>query len=118
MPVCGAVDGVDPEATVVVDCVALWVSNLMERGGRNGSWEEDTVADARELATALAARPGLTIVVTNEVGSGVVPDNVAARAYRDVLGRVNQVLVSRADSAHLCVAGRLLALQPAGSLGV
>lgn len=113
-----AVTGADAQATVVIDCLALWVANLMGDDAPDGSWEDDTVAAADELAARLASRPGLTIVVTNEVGSGIVPDNASARAYRDVLGRVNQVLVAQADAAHLCVAGRLLALHPADSLGV
>jgi len=91
-----ALESVPGGDTVIVDCLSLWVAN----GG-----ESDGVA---ELA---AARAGLTIAVTNEVGSGIVPDNALARAYRDELGRVNAEWVQAADEAYLVVAGRTLRLE-------
>lgn len=82
-------------ATVVVDCLSLWVAN----GG----------GDARAAETA-AARTALTIAVTNEVGLGIVPANALARAYRDELGRVNAAWVAAADEAYFVVAGKTLRL--------
>lgn len=88
---------------VVVDCLSLWVANVLER---------ETVEDAaREAARLAAARPGLTIAVTNEVGLGIVPDNELARRYRDVLGRVNAIWAAAADEAYFVVAGRALRLE-------
>jgi len=58
----------------------------------------------------LSTRRGDTIVVTNEVGDGVVPQWASARLFRDELGRANRALVEAADSSYLCVAGRLLPL--------
>jgi adenosylcobinamide kinase / adenosylcobinamide-phosphate guanylyltransferase len=99
------------EACVVVDCLALWVSNLM--AARVPS--ERVVADAERLAAALAGRPS-AIVVTNEVGMGVHPATELGRTFRDLLGRVNAAVALRADAAYLVVAGRLLPLAPAGDL--
>ena len=83
------------DATVVVDCLSLWVAN----GGR----------DAAAVETA-AARTALTIAVTNEVGLGIVPANALARDYRDELGRVNAAWVAAADEAYFVVAGKMLPL--------
>jgi adenosyl cobinamide kinase/adenosyl cobinamide phosphate guanylyltransferase len=87
-------------ATVVVDCLSLWVANVFERG------EPDD-----ETAAVAAARPGLTIAVSNEVGMGIVPENALARAYRDTLGRVNATWAAAATEAYLVVAGRALRLE-------
>ena len=88
--------------TAIVDCLSLWVANVFE------SRQVDTLSAT--AARAAAARPGLTIAVTNEVGLGIVPDNALARTYRDALGRVNAQWADAADEALLVVAGRSLAL--------
>ncbi len=101
-----AVRSVPDGATAVVDCLSLWVSNLIE----SRSAQEIEVA-ALAAAAAAHARTGLTVTVTNEVGFGIVPVNPLARSYRDVLGRVNAVWVDASDEAYLVVAGRMLRLQ-------
>lgn len=93
---------------VVVDCLSLWVSNLMEHGDD----EATTVARAEALGRWGAAYPGSVIVVTNEVGLGIVPMHPVSRDYRDRLGRVNAILSRHADRAQLVVAGRTLTLDP------
>jgi len=100
-----AVDGVDGDATLIVDCLSLWVSNLIERPAA------EIEAAAAAVAQIAAARPGLTVAVSNEVGLGIVPDNALARAYRDVLGRVNALWVAAADEAYFVVAGRAIELE-------
>jgi adenosyl cobinamide kinase/adenosyl cobinamide phosphate guanylyltransferase len=102
-----AVESTDPGACVVVDCLTLWVANLVEAGRTDDEIEGEATATAR----AAAARPGATLVITNEVGLGVVPDTPLGRRYRDVLGRVNALFVSAADEAVLVVAGRAIPLQ-------
>ena len=102
---CAALEA---EACVVVDCLSLWVSNLMERGDD----EATTLDRARALAGWAAAYRGDVIVVTNEVGLGIVPMHPVSRGYRDRLGRVNAVLAREADLAQLVVAGRTLTLDP------
>lgn len=91
----------------IVDCLTLWVANLLERG----DGEQAILEEAAETAAAAAARRVPTIVVTNEVGLGVVPATPLGRAYRDLLGSVNRVFVERADDARLVVAGRALRLE-------
>jgi adenosylcobinamide kinase/adenosylcobinamide-phosphate guanylyltransferase len=97
-----ALAGAPEDATAIVDCLSLWVANV---------FESRPVEELSAAAHVAAARPGLTIVVTNEVGLGIVPDNALARAYRDALGRVNAQWAEAADEAHLVVAGRTLALR-------
>lgn len=108
-----AVDSVDPEATVVIDCLGLWVTNRMLEDSSPAA--DELVEEAAGVALRLAARPGRTLVVTNEVGSGVVPATPLGRDFRDLLGLVNQAMVRAADDAYLVVAGRLLALNDPAS---
>lgn len=98
-----AVGLVDPRHTLIVDCLTLWVANRLD--------DDDLVDRAGDVALALARRPGLGLVVSNEVGSGIVPDNPAARRYRDLLGAVNAVLAHQAEEVYLVVAGRVIALE-------
>lgn len=92
-----AIERADTPA-VIVDCLSLWVSNLM----LDGRSEPDIIA----AAGCIVARAGRTVIaVSNEVGLGIVPDNALARAYRDVLGRVNQTVAAASSEAHLLVAG-------------
>jgi adenosyl cobinamide kinase/adenosyl cobinamide phosphate guanylyltransferase len=94
------------DAPAVVDCLTLWVSNLFGRG-----LGDDEILDlARSLATRAHGREGLTVVVSNEVGSGIVPADALSRRYRDVLGRVNAIFAAQAKAAFLVVAGRVLPL--------
>lgn len=112
-----AVDSAGLDATVVIDCLGLWVTNRMLDDPPATAVE--LIREAEALALRLAARPGRTLVVTNEVGSGVVPATPLGRDFRDLLGLVNQAMVRVADAAYLVVAGRLLALADpaAGSCG-
>lgn len=93
---------------LIVDCLALWVSNLMERGDD----EAAVLSHAERLAAAAAAHPGGVVVVTNEVGLGLVPMHPLSRDYRDWLGRVNATLARHASLVQLVVAGRTLTLEP------
>jgi adenosylcobinamide kinase/adenosylcobinamide-phosphate guanylyltransferase len=96
-------DALAKAGTVIVDCVTIWVSNLILAD--RGFGEQDAAARAEELAlTANGTRSGV-IVVTNEVGSGVVPDNALARQFRDCAGRANQVLAHAASEVHFMVSG-------------
>ena len=99
-------------ATVVVDCLSLWVANVLE-----AEWDESAIEDeAHAAASAAAARAAPTVAVSNEVGLGIVPVSPVARRYRDVLGRVNAAWAAAADESALVVAGRVLPLRPAETL--
>ena len=88
------------EATrpLLVDCLTLWLSNLMHAG-------HDVDAEIGRLCDALGAGPGPVVVVANEVGLGIVPENALARAFRDHAGRLNQRVAALADRVVLMVAG-------------
>jgi adenosyl cobinamide kinase/adenosyl cobinamide phosphate guanylyltransferase len=105
--VARAVGELEPNAFVVLDCLSLWVSNAIEAELS----DEQIVDEAREIAAALTKREAPAVVVTNEVGLGIVPVNALARRYRDTLGRVNATFVGEAERAYFVVAGKALALE-------
>ena len=95
--------------TVIVDCITLWVSNMILA---DEAMEERQVGErAESLARISAETPAAVIVVTNEVGSGVVPDNPLARRFRDCAGRANQVLAAAAREVYLMVSGIPVAIK-------
>jgi adenosylcobinamide kinase / adenosylcobinamide-phosphate guanylyltransferase len=103
----GALAGVEADV-VVVDCLTLWLSNLVLRGDSAAE-----VAGAVErLATALARRRFHAVLVTNEVGMGVVPESALGRLFRDVAGRAHQRLARDADRVYLAALGCVLRLRP------
>jgi adenosylcobinamide kinase/adenosylcobinamide-phosphate guanylyltransferase len=102
-----AIEDVPQGAFLIVDCLSLWVSNLLEAG-----WADETIeAEAQRAAGAAADRPAPTVVISNEVGLGIVPETPLGRRYRDVLGRVNATFAGAADEALFVVAGRTLSLR-------
>ena len=84
---------------LLIDCLTLWVSNLMMR--------EDADIDAKgvELVRAAAAGSAVCIFVTNEVGCGVVPDNAMGRRFRDLAGRLNQEMAKAAQEVYFLTFG-------------
>ncbi len=109
----GALTRIPDGALVLVDCLTLWVSNLMER-----SLSDSEIEERAGKATSLAAtRESPSIAVTNEVGSGIVPADDLARRFADVLGRVNAIWAQEAERVLLVAAGRVVPLSdPAGLL--
>jgi adenosylcobinamide kinase/adenosylcobinamide-phosphate guanylyltransferase len=95
-----------PGAAVLVDCLTLWLSNLMHAA-------RDVDAETRRLVDALAAARGPVVLVANEVGLGIVPENALARAFRDHAGRVNQAVAAAAGRVVLVAAGLPLTLKGA-----
>ena len=106
LDLAGALTGPGADALVIVDCLTVWVSNLMHRGDTDAAIEARS-AEAARLAVGRAAP---TVVVSNEVGLGVHPETALGLRYRDVLGRVNQQWAAVADRSLLLVAGRALTL--------
>jgi adenosylcobinamide kinase/adenosylcobinamide-phosphate guanylyltransferase len=89
---------IDEAAPVLVDCLTLWLSNRLLA---DANLEKETEA----LVSVLAHHMGPVVLVTNEVGSGIVPDNALARRFRDAQGRLNQRMAALADRVVLVVAG-------------
>jgi len=101
------VRGVPTDACLLVDCLSLWVANVLEDG-----WQDDAVEEeATAVAATAASREAMTVVVSNEVGLGVVPETPLGRRYRDVLGRVNAIFADAASEPLLVVAGRKIRLE-------
>jgi len=113
------------DAFVVLDCLGTLLGLAMEEafealhagalGDADAQILPEGLTDALDarfdpVVEWIATREGDTVVVTNEVGDGVVPGYASGRLFRDVLGRANRRLVDRADAAYLCVAGRLVDL--------
>lgn len=103
-----AVAAATSDEAVLIDCATLWLSNLMLAGR---AWE----AEADRLLAAIVAAPVPVVVVTNEVGAGVVPETPLGRRFRAAQGQLNQRLAAAADLVVLVVAGLPLALK--GTLG-
>jgi adenosylcobinamide kinase/adenosylcobinamide-phosphate guanylyltransferase len=91
-------------AAVLIDCLTLWLSNLLDT-------EADIEAETARLREALAERTGPTVVVSNEVGLGIVPDNALARRFRDLQGNLNQRLAAQAARVIMMVAGLAMAVK-------
>jgi len=106
----GAVGSAPAGAFVIVDCLTLWVSNLIEAGHDLAAIAEAATSVADEVVSRRS------VVVSNEVGLGVVPDNELARTFRDTLGQVNAIFAARAERSLLLVAGRGLELSGADDL--
>jgi adenosylcobinamide kinase/adenosylcobinamide-phosphate guanylyltransferase len=114
-----ALRDIAPNTCVLLDCLSLWVTNRLLDFGE--ALSEDDLArletalarDMRSLAEWAHERSAPTILVTNEVGGGIVPDTPLGRVFRDVLGRVNQQAAGAASKAWLLVAGRALELPAA-----
>ncbi len=83
---------------VLIDCLTLWLSNLMMQ-------DRDISAAQRELLAALGAVDSNVLLVTNEVGMGIVPDNALARRFRDDAGRLHQEIAASADEVWFVAAG-------------
>lgn len=96
---------------VVIDCLTLWVSNLLLRHEEDPEAERRIVEEAQALLAVHREQEATWIVVSNEVGLGVVPPTSLGRRYRDALGRVNQLVAAAADDACLLVAGLAMPLK-------
>lgn len=93
------------DTVVLVDCLTLWLSNVMLA-------DRDPDEAVAALLAALGATPGAVVLVSNEVGSGIVPDNALARRFRDAQGRLNAAAAERCDAAVLLLAGLPVRLKP------
>ena len=93
--------------TVLIDCLTLWLNNLMFEASEKGiQLDEDRVSEkTKEMIESAKKHPGDVILVTNEVGLGIVPDNKLARVYRDLIGRCNQCVGFYADRVFLVTCG-------------
>jgi adenosylcobinamide kinase/adenosylcobinamide-phosphate guanylyltransferase len=99
-----AVRNAPADQPLLVDCLTLWLSNRLLR-------DADLDEEMSALSETLALRTAATIVVANEVGLGIVPDNALARRFRDAAGKANQMLAAQADRVEFVAAGLALRLK-------
>ena len=92
---------------LVVDCLTLWINNLMYEAEREGGeiGEDEVAARCARVLEVCAQREGTVFFVTNEVGLGIVPDNALSRRYRDLVGRCNQTMAAGADEVIFAMSG-------------
>ena len=103
-------DGGD-ESVIIVDCLTLLLSNLLGTLPDPADFEESAVAEVAALLTLARQSKATFIIVSSEVGLGLVPENAAGRRYRDALGQINQMAAEAADEVYLMVAGQKLRLK-------
>lgn len=98
---------------LLVDCLTLWINNLLYEAEKRGEifTEEAAVGRCRELTDSCGTFGGTVIFVTNELGMGIVPDSETARRFRDIAGRCNQEIAAAADTVTLVVSGITLNLK-------
>ncbi|WP_374433249.1 bifunctional adenosylcobinamide kinase/adenosylcobinamide-phosphate guanylyltransferase [Tabrizicola sp.] len=106
LDLAGALRSARPGEAVLVDCATLWLTNHLLA-------EHDLTAETAGLIAALAACPAPVVIVTNETGWGIVPENALARRFRDAQGRLNQRLAAEADLVVTVIAGLPLVLKGA-----
>jgi adenosylcobinamide kinase/adenosylcobinamide-phosphate guanylyltransferase len=99
----------DHADVIVIDCLTLWLSNLILSDAHSAR----VAARVDELAAVLAVRSCHVIMVTNEVGMGLVPENALGRLFRDCAGRAHQRLARECDEVYAGVLGCILRLRPA-----
>ena len=110
-----AVERAGPDGVILIDCLTLWVNNLMYHARQKGHEvsEEDVAQLCSELCACCRASAADVIMVGNEVGMGVIPDNHDARHFRDLSGRCNQCIADEADEVAFMVSGLPLFLKKA-----
>jgi adenosylcobinamide kinase/adenosylcobinamide-phosphate guanylyltransferase len=97
---------------ILVDCVTLWLSNLLFKYEDAGEQIEERIhEDLQRLKSTLQGMVTPVILVSNEVGMGIVPDNSLARLFRDIAGTTNQALAAAADEVHAVISGIPLKLK-------
>ena len=102
----GALAALLPRSAVLIDCLTLWLSNRLLA-------DADIDREIEGLERALASHDGAVVAVSNDVGSGIVPDNALARRFRDLQGVLNQRIAAKASRVVLMVAGLPLAVKEA-----
>lgn len=103
----GALRETRESAVRLIDCLTLWINNLLYRAQEctQDLTEEEIAGLCSELMTVCTELPGTVILIANEVGMGIVPDNPLSRRYRDLAGRCNQIMAAGADRVIMMICG-------------
>ncbi|MCL5674901.1 MAG: bifunctional adenosylcobinamide kinase/adenosylcobinamide-phosphate guanylyltransferase [Candidatus Omnitrophica bacterium] len=96
-----ALEKITSAKSVIIDCLTLWVSNLMMKKYK----EKNIMEEANKIMESAKKINSSVIIVSTEVGSGIVPTNKIAREFRDIMGRVHQTIAKKSDEVYLMTAG-------------
>lgn len=98
---------INRKSTILIDCITLWISNLLHAAKAGGTVFDHVMLDAHlaPLITTLTQSAHTVVIVTNEVGQGIVPANQLARTYRDLVGTCNRVMARHAQTVYLVTCG-------------
>jgi adenosylcobinamide kinase / adenosylcobinamide-phosphate guanylyltransferase len=109
-----AFDHASQYPVVLVDCLTLWINNIIYEAQQRGAdvTESDIAAHGEAVIEAARRHGGTVLFITNEVGLGVVPESPLGRRFRDLAGRVNQVFGAACDEVYLAVCGQILKIKP------
>lgn len=97
---------------LVLDCLTLWISNLLLQGQS----QQEILEHVDELLIVLGKRRGDALIITNEVGMGIVPENALGRQFRDIAGLAHQRIARMADEVYMAMLGIILRIKPAPAL--
>jgi len=113
LDIAGAIRAAENSHVLLVDCLTLWISNLLFAGGDKKEYptEEEIAKKCTEVLNACNGFSGTVIFVTNEVGMGIVPDNPLSRRFRDLAGRANKIIADHAAVVVFMVSGQPLILK-------
>jgi len=102
------------KSVILIDCLTLWINNLMYAAGcKKKTFGDDQVFKLCDNLMAVAGRcEGTVIIVTNEVGMGIVPEDRQTRMFRDLVGRANQTIAARSDEVYLVTCGIPVRIKP------
>lgn len=111
--IASAIETASAHETVLVDCLTLWINNLMYLSENNNKIlsESDVSLECEKLIAAARIHVGTVFFVTNEVGMGIVPENASARLYRDLVGRCNQIIANACHQVVLLVSGQAIKIK-------
>jgi adenosylcobinamide kinase/adenosylcobinamide-phosphate guanylyltransferase len=103
----GALRASNESRVILVDCLTLWINNLMYAAEQRGDgFSEELISTlSKEIIHVSRDLPGTVIFVTNEIGLGIIPDNPISRRYRDIAGRCNQIMAGCADTVVFMISG-------------
>jgi adenosylcobinamide kinase/adenosylcobinamide-phosphate guanylyltransferase len=115
LDIAGALDSSHEFSVALIDCLTLWINNLMYRAEKENKvlTETDIAMECLRVTGAAKRHPGSVLFVTNEVGMGIVPENAQARRFSDLAGRCNQVIAEACTRVVLMVSGQSLEIKTA-----
>ena len=90
---------------VIIDCITLLISNLIQQDKSLAKLEKISISEISHLIEFIRSTRSIFIIVSNEIGLGLVPENKLARDYRDILGKVNQIIAKNADDVYFMISG-------------